>query len=161
MRVMPANQSQAYALADEYGVSLVGHLYSPDGYRRQARLPFALDPGTFPSWAKRRPWDAAAFERLCDKVAASGRSPLWVVVPDVVTDRAATLRLWDAWAPKLARLYGWPLALTDGTGWHSGDPVQTAGLHNYLRRVRDGLGPCPRQESVDLFGLFSYERGTA
>lgn len=53
-------------------------------------------------------------------VRAQGLAPRWVLVPDVVADRAATLEKWRQYAPVAAR-YGWPLAIAVQDGMTPAD----------------------------------------
>ena len=46
--------------------------------------------------------------------------PLWVVIPDVVGDREATIRKWEA-HHKRVREYGWPLAFAVQDGMNKDD----------------------------------------
>src|SRR5688572_10367917 len=87
MRVMPANHASAHRLAQQYGRELLGHLYSPSGVRDPKGLACALDNDRFGAWAKGHPWQESAFFGMCDRVAAMGVTPLWVLVPDVVASR--------------------------------------------------------------------------
>jgi len=120
MRIMVSHQTGKNfdPLADRYvAYGLIGHLYSPGGWRTpQWRYPYALDNGAFGSWLHGKPFDDDRFLRFCEKAAAQKQPPMWLVVPDVVADRDATLRSWDLWAPILRRDFGWPLAfaLQDG-----------------------------------------------
>ena len=112
MIVMPANSNKLIVgyLAGKYPGRL-GHLYSPGGFRGPYPfLPFGIDNGRFPCWQTQRVWDEGSFIGLLDRVMDTGSRPLWIVVPDVVADRDATLREWDKWAPRL-KDYGWPLAM--------------------------------------------------
>jgi hypothetical protein len=122
MRVMPANNSKAivHYWAGTYP-GMLGHLYSPGGFRGPYDwLPFGLDNGAFPAWTKGEAWDEAAYRGLLERVAKAHHTPLWVLVPDVVADRDATLRSWERWAPEL-RGYGWPLAFAVQDGMTVGD----------------------------------------
>lgn len=109
--VMPANNSSMHLgwLAGRYP-GRIGWLLSPDGWRTPPHwMPYALDNGAFPAWMHSKPWDEAAFLETVEIASRHLNPPLWVVVPDVVADREATLASWQAWAPRL-RQYGWPLA---------------------------------------------------
>ena len=110
MMVMVSNNTQAFALADEFGRDLVGQLHGVDGFYSPRELDYALDNGAWPAFKNGLPWDAIKFCKLWDWAATLPRKPRWGVVPDVVTDREATIRQWRDWAPKLRNLYGWPLA---------------------------------------------------
>ena len=132
MMVMVTNNSsgRVHYLAGRYeSARLLGHLYSPDGWRRPYPwLPYALDNGAYGAWVNGRPFDEAAFMGLCDRAAASEQPPLWVVVPDAVGDRDTTLRQWDSWAPRLTRAYGWTLALAVQDGMTAADVPAEAGV---------------------------------
>ena len=54
-------------------------------------------------------------------VHLSGMAPRWVLVPDVVMDRAATLAKWAEYAPVAARYGGWPLAIAVQDGMTPAD----------------------------------------
>lgn len=122
MIVMPTNNSSMHLgwLAGRYP-GRIGWLLSPDGWRMPHRwMPYALDNGAFARW------DEAAFLHLVRNCAAQiatrdlGHAPRWVVVPDVVADREATLASWERWAPEL-RAYGWPLAFAVQDGMTQAD----------------------------------------
>ena len=124
---MPANSNKLMVgyLAGKYP-GKVGHLYGPGGFRGPYEfLPFGLDNGRFAAWAHKKDWDESEFLGLLDRVVDTRVKPLWVVVPDVVTDRDGTLRQWDAWAPRLGR-YGWPLAMAVQDGMTPDDVPQDA-----------------------------------
>lgn len=60
-----------------------------------------LDNGAWSAWNSGTPWDRSKFETLCKKFGATAQ---WVVVPDVVADRAATLTKAQEWLPLLANV---------------------------------------------------------
>lgn len=78
----------------------VGHLHTPDGRHDISKywLPYAADNSAFCGF------DEAKYRRMLDRIAASGKRPIFVTVPDVVCDPVETLRLFDAWAPTLEGL---------------------------------------------------------
>jgi hypothetical protein len=105
---MPANNTgiQVGYLAGRFP-GKIGHLFSPGAQRGPFDfIPYALDNGVY---AKGDAWEEGPFFELLDWAKLSGLRPLWVIVPDVVSDRIRTLRKWDLYAPKMA-VYGWPLA---------------------------------------------------
>lgn len=115
MIVMPANVTRPLVRewAEKYPDSL-GNLFSPRETRSPLPgVPFALDNGAFIAWRNGTPWSADDFRALVARYAPL--APSWILVPDVVTDRAATLDAWDRWADEL-RATGCPLAfaLQDG-----------------------------------------------
>lgn len=120
---MPANNSSMHLgwLAGRYP-GRIGWLLSPGGFRRpRPWLPYALDNGAFPAYASGKPWDASRFMAMVRTVATSAIAPpRWLLVPDVVADREATLARWHEWAPQL-RPFGWPLAIAVQDGMTPGD----------------------------------------
>jgi hypothetical protein len=100
--VMLANNTgwDAGVLYGRYG-DRVGHLYSIVGARKPRFMPkYALDNGRFPCWSTGNAWDEAAFRSLLE---SHGRDALWVLVPDVVADRIATISEWYKWHPELGQ----------------------------------------------------------
>lgn len=94
----------------------IGHLYSPGGERGPwPEVPYALDNGAWPAFKNGAPWDEMEWRRLLRWAAMSGQAPLWALVPDVVTDREATLEAWPRLSPVIAS-YGWRagFAVQDG-----------------------------------------------
>lgn len=71
-------------------------LVSATGVHRHEGFPYALDNGAWTAHQQAQPWDEGAFVRL---VEAMGADADWCVVPDVVGDAAATMRLIDRWLP--------------------------------------------------------------
>lgn len=114
LMVMPANNSSSivHYWAGKYP-GCVGWLVGPSAMvktKLRPWMPFALDNDAFASWTTGRPWDETSWYRMLEAVRASGLSPRWVLVPDVVSNRAATLDKWAAFAP-VAKQFGWPLAM--------------------------------------------------
>jgi hypothetical protein len=87
----------------------VGNLFSPGGFWSASDLPFALDNYVYSAWRKEEEWSEQRFIAHLEKVKASGKTPRWVVCPDVVGDAQASLRKWQEWCPRLVE-YGWPIA---------------------------------------------------
>lgn len=120
MMVLVSNQTGApmVAAAKQYQPwGLLGHIYSPNGWHTpMAEFPYALDNGAYYAWSNGQEWDADGFLRLCGKACVADQPPMWIVCPDRVADRDATLRLWDKWAPRLRREFRRPIAfaLQDG-----------------------------------------------
>lgn len=97
----------------------LGWLFSPEGWREPQVLPYALDNGAFTAFNTGKPWDEEAFTEMLEK-AAGAYAPSWLLVPDVVADKEATLKLWKQWGPAL-RDYGWPLAFAVQDGMTQAD----------------------------------------
>ena len=115
---------EAYRLRDTFP-DRIGHLYAPGGFKSPWPN-YALDNGAFAEWSKGKPFDADKFRKLCDR-AQLEHKPQWVAVPDVVTDRSATLRRWDEWAPEL-EARGWPLAFVVQDGMRAIDIPHNAAV---------------------------------
>lgn len=99
----------------------IGWLLSPDGWRKPHRwMPFALDNGAFPAFVNKKEWDEEAFVQMIETAALCGQAPRWVIVPDVVADREATIARWHEWTPSLKH-YGWPLAFAVQDGMTQAD----------------------------------------
>lgn len=75
---------------------IVGPLDKGDG--RLHGMAYALDNGAWPAHAQEIPWNEAAFVRALDRFGAGAD---FVVVPDVVADREASLIRTRAWLPRL------------------------------------------------------------
>jgi hypothetical protein len=122
--VMPSNNSSAivHYWAGKYE-GRIGWLVGPSAMKKtklRPWVPFALDNDAFASWTTGRPWDEAAWLAMLGNVRAQGLSPKWVLVPDVVADRDATLAKWAKYA-SVAACYGWPLAIAVQDGMTPAD----------------------------------------
>jgi hypothetical protein len=126
--LMVANQSRPefHWAAGAYP-GRIGHLYSPAGKANYPWMPYALDNGAFVAFKNGTVWDEAAYLRLLSWAAGRVESPLWVLCPDVVGDRGATLARWAEWSPRL-RAYGWPVAFAVQDGMGPGDVPSDADL---------------------------------
>jgi hypothetical protein len=140
MIVMLANNSgrEVRALAEEFP-GRIGHLYSPGGQRGPFEgIPYALDNGAYPAWAKGEAWDRAGWELLLEWVDKADPPPLWALCPDVVADPAGTLRSWYALGHHLSGR-GIPMAFAaqDGVRPHeipvSADLVFIGGTFEWKR----------------------------
>lgn len=119
---MPSNNSSMHLgwLAGRYP-GRIGWLLSPDGWRKPHRwMTYALDNGAYPAWVNKREWDEDGFVQMIETAALCEHAPSWVIVPDVVADREATIARWHEWAPSLRR-YGWPLAFAVQDGMTQSD----------------------------------------
>lgn len=103
----------------------LGLLLPPNGLvGPYPHLPYAMDNGAFPAWTNNEEWDQARFEKALAWARSKRPRPLWVVVPDVVTDAEATFARWHEWAP---RLEGFRLALAVQDGM-TPDAVDAHGI---------------------------------
>ena len=109
MIVMPANVTspEVRRMAAEYP-GMIGNLYSPGpGWWQKPIGEYALDNGRFTQGEE---WRAYWLFDLYSRAGRHTHPPMWVLVPDVVSNWPATLKEWDKWAPVIAEL-GWPLAV--------------------------------------------------
>lgn len=88
-------------------------------------IPFALDNDAFASWKTGGAWNEAAWTDMLESVKMQGMAPRWVLVPDVVAEREATLERWKCYAT-VAKAYGWPLAFAVQDGMDVSDIPQDA-----------------------------------
>lgn len=186
LMVMPANNASATVMgwAAKYP-GKIGWLLGPSSIAKTKlrSIPFALDNDAYAAFSNNTAWDESKWLQMLDSIKASGRSPLWVLVPDVVADKAATLARWRRYAP-VAAAYGWPLAFAVQDGmtpadipdhadvlfiggttawkWQSLPVWSKTGRHIHVGRVNEvrRLFTCQRLKvkSVDGTGWF---RGTA
>ena len=113
MIVMPGNNSSAivHYWAGRFP-GRVGWLVGPSAMAKtklRKWMPYACDNDAFAAWIGNTEWDAAAWERMLDFVKGQPTKPRWVLVPDVVADRAATLAKWHQFHRRAAKV-GSPLA---------------------------------------------------
>lgn len=74
----------------------IGHIYAPGGFKTPWPH-YALDNGAYADYSKGKPFSADKFRKLCASAKAADHPPRWVAVPDVVTDRDATLERYHEW----------------------------------------------------------------
>jgi hypothetical protein len=123
MVVMPSNNSGLLIgyMAHKYPGRL-GWLIGPGGWRRPPSwMPVALDNGAYGAWKKGVPWCPDDWMEL---LAEAHRYclPKWAIVPDVVTNREATIESWHRWQPVLAEEYpNLPLAMAVQDGMTPSD----------------------------------------
>ena len=111
MIVMPANCTGMHVgyLAGKYPGTL-GHLFSPGAARGPySFMPYALDNGAFSAFTTGKPWEEGPWIKLLQWAKDSGQDPLWVLVPDVVGEKWATIRRWARYRDT-AKAFGWPVA---------------------------------------------------
>lgn len=108
----------------------VGQLFGPSYWRKQVIrdwMPFALDNDAFSAWMQDTEWDLDAWRDMIDTMKKMCVTPLWALVPDVVTDAEATIRKWNDHHNEL-----------DRTGWSKAFAVQ------------DGMTPKDVPENADV-----------
>ena len=105
----------------------VGLLLGPSYFKKQALrpwMPYALDNDAF---TLREKWSEAEWIRMLEWAMLQREKPMWVLVPDVVADRQATLARWRLYAPTAAARR-WPLAFAVQDGMTPKDVPPEAAL---------------------------------
>ena len=83
--------------------------------------PIALDNGAFRAWKNGTEWDGHRFERYIERVHATGITPDFCALPDIVGSADETLcRSWH-WIDRFPN--GWPLYLVLQDGMEPGDAL--------------------------------------
>lgn len=129
--IMPANHSSptVHYFAGKYP-GRIGWLVGPSA-RLKTKLrdwmPYALDNDAFTSFSKGVPWDVTAWRECLKWARSSGKKPLWVLVPDVVSDRVATMERWKEFSPE-ASAFEWPLAFAVQDGMKPSDVPENANV---------------------------------
>lgn len=131
----------------------VGLLLGPSYFKKQSLrpwLPYALDNDAFTAWQQRKPWCEHAWIEMLNWARWTGTQPIWVLVPDVVADRNATLARWERYAPAVDAL-NWTKAFAVQDGMTpkdvpSGAEVVFVGGTDAFkwRTVRQWVGEFPR-----------------
>lgn len=104
----------------------IGHLYSPGDQRGPFPfIPYALDNGAFAAFLHKRPFAVAPWRALLEWARAAKQPPEWVLVPDVVQDKAGTLRRWQQYSKIASTAYA-PLAFAVQDGMLPRDVPATA-----------------------------------
>lgn len=80
------------------------------------RDPFIVDCGTFGPWKRGEKWYPEPFEAALANCRAEGRTPVFVVAPDVIGGGVESLRLSLSWLP---RLQGFRVVLAVQDGMHA------------------------------------------
>jgi hypothetical protein len=116
MIVMPSNNSSSiihyWAGKYENCPRKIGWLVGPNAMTKTTLrpwIPFACDNDAFSAWVHKTPWCEESWLNMLCRIKKSGLNPLWILVPDVVADKEATLKKWSIYSP-IAKSFGWPLA---------------------------------------------------
>ena len=72
-------------------------------------MPFALDNDAFTAWRDNKSWDLAAWRKMVKYVRMTKMKPIWVAIPDVVSNSKKTISNWWIYKDEIKSL-GWPLA---------------------------------------------------
>ncbi len=110
--------------------SPVGVLITPSYEKRvpvDKWMPFVLDNGAFTAWRDKKPWDVEEWRKMLSWIRMTGLRPLWAAVPDVVTNREATIENWARYSHEIISL-GWPAAFCVQDGMTPQDVPDNASL---------------------------------
>jgi hypothetical protein len=86
-------------------------LVSARGVLRTEGFPYALDNGAWTAFQRGEPFDVSAFEKA---VALLGKGADWIVIPDKVGDRDASIAMAREWLPRLRGIAPLLFAVQDG-----------------------------------------------
>lgn len=95
---------------------MIGHLFGPGTQRGPVPgFEYAFDNNRFGAWKNGTEWSMGAWLKLLDWGVKNQQKPRWALVPDVVTDRNATLREWSRYRDFVAdRGFSLAFAVQDG-----------------------------------------------
>ena len=95
----------------------VGVLISPS-YATKVPLdpwmPVVIDNGAFIAHTKKKQWNSQEWLDLLANIQARRIRPRWVVVPDVVGDKDATIAGWDQWEAQIPKEFPRAFCVQDG-----------------------------------------------
>lgn len=90
----------------------VGMLLGPSYFKKQAIrhwMPYALDNDAYSAYSKNAEWDEKAWWHMIFAADKKHHKPLWILCPDVVANREATIEKWHGNYAEL-KMFGWPIA---------------------------------------------------
>lgn len=105
---------------------LIGPSYFSSG-RLDKGVPIALDNDAYKAFRNNEPWNEQLYFDMLNHISNAGLKPLWVLVPDVVRDREATLLNWKRYAPRVKE-YGFPIGFAAQDGMICSDVPDDAEL---------------------------------
>lgn len=82
-------------------------------------MPYAADNGAYTKWSEKH------FMEMLILFRKFAKSPLWVVVPDVVGNAEQTMRMWHEWKDRVSS-FGYPLAFACQDGMEPQDVPKEA-----------------------------------
>lgn len=116
MMVMLANNSNpiVHYFAGRFP-GKIGWLVGPSARKKTSLkrwIPYALDNDAYSAFSNRTEWSESEWVALLEWARMAVKKPLWVLVPDVVANREATLENWKRYAPMVREARGF--AVQDG-----------------------------------------------
>lgn len=128
-------------------------LVSATGAHRDEGFGFAIDNGAWTSYQRGQRFDGSRFVALLEKLGARAD---WIVVPDVVGDARASLRLTARWLPRVER-YGAPMLIAVQDGMSPRDV--TAWIEGGCAGVFLGGSTAYKLASAIRWGAWCADRG--
>lgn len=114
------DSSRAFVALARQNPARLGWIQGPTHWKNpRPGISYALDNDAFTCWKKGIRFNADAWRRMLDKASAFHR-PMWVLCPDVVADRGATLDAWNTYSSEASKL-GAPVAFAVQDGMSVGD----------------------------------------
>jgi hypothetical protein len=138
--VMPTNLRLMVERLNARFPGRMGMLIGPTVYAHPREQPYALDNDRFSVWSKGKEWSESAYMDFVHKVHEFENKPMWMAVPDVVTNAAKTFEWWKKWTGYLQQ-FPTPLALV----------VQDGMTAEQVRRVT------PRPEVIFVGGSTDWK----
>ena len=131
MMVMLATHSSAtfHYWAGKYP-GKIGWLVGPAASRKlkwHSWVPFAFDNDAFSAFVNNTEWDVSAWLEMLNESRRNRRNAKWILVPDVVADKKATIEKWKRFSP-IARRYESDLAFAVQDGMSPDDVPADADL---------------------------------
>lgn len=130
MRMLAGQSNPTWHYAAGRWPDKVGLLLGPSYFKKQALrpwLPYALDNDAFTCWQQQKEWSEPAWLEMLQWARMTGYKPMWVIVPDVVANRQATLERWKRYAPIVDEI-GWPKAFAVQDGMTPSDVPEAASV---------------------------------
>lgn len=106
----------------------IGVLMGPAYFKRipiKWWMPYALDNDAYSAYSNNIEWDVNAWRQMLKLAKNTGQDPIWVLVPDVVADKKATLEKWNQYQPEASK-FKWKLAFAVQDGMTPDDVPSNA-----------------------------------
>lgn len=107
MMVLCSNHSsKAFIAYARQHPDSVGWIMGPSAWKVPRRdIPYVLDNDAFIAWKNQTPWDVTAWRKMLYRVqCADYHRPRWILCPDVVANRVATIDCWHRYSVEVSAL---------------------------------------------------------
>lgn len=129
MMLMPSNDSSAtvHYLAGKFP-GRIGWIIGPSHLKQpKPWIPYALDNDAFSAFSRNEPWNYDLWKSMLKWARMIAHKPLWAIVPDVVSDRIATLENWKKYSPEVHD-FGFSMAFAVQDGMTPDDVPEDASI---------------------------------